>query len=150
MKKKSFLEADSLLQRVESREILMLRACYDQRKKPAGGGRRVPVSEYVKSAESGDRLCEAAELPRSRILVQNAFGNAAGQFRLNLCNGRRCGILIASGQSSFHLLHIGANATDAVAVNLCTARVATDTLFRSEEHTSELQSLMRNSYAVFC
>src|SRR3546814_8170493 len=25
-----------------------------------------------------------------------------------------------------------------------------DTLFRSEEHTSELQSLMRISYAVFC
>src|SRR3546814_6320171 len=24
------------------------------------------------------------------------------------------------------------------------------TLYRSEEHTSELQSLMRNSYAVFC
>src|SRR3546814_4878588 len=24
------------------------------------------------------------------------------------------------------------------------------TLFRSEEHTSELQSLMRSSYAVFC
>src|SRR3546814_8252078 len=27
---------------------------------------------------------------------------------------------------------------------------ATGTLFRSEEHTSELQSLMRISYAVFC
>src|SRR3546814_10636659 len=25
-----------------------------------------------------------------------------------------------------------------------------DTIRRSEEHTSELQSLMRNSYAVFC
>src|SRR3546814_4548550 len=25
-----------------------------------------------------------------------------------------------------------------------------ETRFRSEEHTSELQSLMRNSYAVFC
>src|SRR3546814_9055178 len=25
-----------------------------------------------------------------------------------------------------------------------------DVIFRSEEHTSELQSLMRNSYAVFC
>src|SRR3546814_4541197 len=25
-----------------------------------------------------------------------------------------------------------------------------DARFRSEEHTSELQSLMRNSYAVFC
>src|SRR3546814_7766736 len=27
---------------------------------------------------------------------------------------------------------------------------AIDQLFRSEEHTSELQSLMRTSYAVFC
>src|SRR3546814_18662118 len=100
MKKKSFLEADSLLQRVESREILMLRACYDQRKKPAGGGRRVPVSEYVTSAESGDRLCEAAELPRRRLLVQNPFGNAAGQFLLNLWNGRPSGLLFASRNKS--------------------------------------------------
>src|SRR3546814_5943220 len=30
------------------------------------------------------------------------------------------------------------------------AKVACPTLFRSEEHTSELQSLMRISYAVFC
>src|SRR3546814_2932305 len=29
-------------------------------------------------------------------------------------------------------------------------RVRTDGTFRSEEHTSELQSLMRISYAVFC
>src|SRR3546814_7418370 len=29
-------------------------------------------------------------------------------------------------------------------------RVATDSTNRSEEHTSELQSLMRRSYAVFC
>src|SRR3546814_9427416 len=28
--------------------------------------------------------------------------------------------------------------------------IIADTKFRSEEHTSELQSLMRNSYAVFC
>src|SRR3546814_6408149 len=28
--------------------------------------------------------------------------------------------------------------------------VASERLFRSEEHTSELQSLMRISYAVFC
>src|SRR3546814_7278081 len=31
-----------------------------------------------------------------------------------------------------------------------TAGIAVDTRDRSEEHTSELQSLMRNSYAVFC
>src|SRR3546814_10572573 len=29
-------------------------------------------------------------------------------------------------------------------------RITRDCLFRSEEHTSELQSLMRISYAVFC
>src|SRR3546814_9914420 len=29
-------------------------------------------------------------------------------------------------------------------------RAGADLLARSEEHTSELQSLMRNSYAVFC
>src|SRR3546814_4963025 len=31
-----------------------------------------------------------------------------------------------------------------------TAHGSDDRLARSEEHTSELQSLMRNSYAVFC
>src|SRR3546814_4439389 len=30
------------------------------------------------------------------------------------------------------------------------AKKETTTEYRSEEHTSELQSLMRNSYAVFC
>src|SRR3546814_9430912 len=31
-----------------------------------------------------------------------------------------------------------------------TSRVASEVALRSEEHTSELQSLMRISYAVFC
>src|SRR3546814_2542200 len=38
--------------------------------------------------------------------------------------------------------------------SLCLGRIAPQpaevSLLRSEEHTSELQSLMRNSYAVFC
>src|SRR3546814_10729110 len=33
---------------------------------------------------------------------------------------------------------------------IVSARVQSDLGFRSEEHTSELQSLMRISYAVFC
>src|SRR3546814_4295916 len=46
-------------------------------------------------------------------------------------------------------------ATTALTANAATARRASDrrsgvTRGRSEEHTSELQSLMRNSYAVFC
>src|SRR3546814_6655697 len=32
----------------------------------------------------------------------------------------------------------------------CSTRLAKALIFRSEEHTSELQSLMRTSYAVFC
>src|SRR3546814_1147030 len=37
-----------------------------------------------------------------------------------------------------------------VAPNAVTASVKRQSNFRSEEHTSELQSLMRISYAVFC
>src|SRR3546814_7574757 len=39
-------------------------------------------------------------------------------------------------------------AIDFLAGNACTTRIADAS--RSEEHTSELQSLMRISYAVFC
>src|SRR3546814_10771460 len=35
-------------------------------------------------------------------------------------------------------------------VRLCCLLLLRGPPFRSEEHTSELQSLMRNSYAVFC
>src|SRR3546814_8044455 len=35
-------------------------------------------------------------------------------------------------------------------VTQCLAETGAEILVRSEEHTSELQSLMRHSYAVFC
>src|SRR3546814_6523213 len=41
-------------------------------------------------------------------------------------------------------------AVTAGATNDPTQHIATTFVGRSEEHTSELQSLMRNSYAVFC
>src|SRR3546814_4057893 len=37
-----------------------------------------------------------------------------------------------------------------VGLTLCLDRLAIKEVMRSEEHTSELQSLMRISYAVFC
>src|SRR3546814_8962349 len=40
--------------------------------------------------------------------------------------------------------------TRVVESNIVAAGHSRDDLGRSEEHTSELQSLMRNSYAVFC
>src|SRR3546814_6217115 len=39
---------------------------------------------------------------------------------------------------------------DSVSRWRCTRRRISATIRRSEEHTSELQSLMRSSYAVFC
>src|SRR3546814_3944157 len=38
----------------------------------------------------------------------------------------------------------------AATTGLASALAATSEVMRSEEHTSELQSLMRSSYAVFC
>src|SRR3546814_6990626 len=47
-------------------------------------------------------------------------------------------------QGRFHLVHHGLDGLEAAAGD------HGDGLQRSEEHTSELQSLMRISYAVFC
>src|SRR3546814_8779465 len=44
----------------------------------------------------------------------------------------------------------GRRAVHAVAADAAAAQRAVDRTARSEEHTSELQSLMRISYAVFC
>src|SRR3546814_3309600 len=50
-----------------------------------------------------------------------------------------------------HLLVAALQRTVALAqVNGIALAIAEDLKFRSEEHTSELQSLMRISYAVFC
>src|SRR3546814_7849820 len=53
-----------------------------------------------------------------------------------------------AGERAIHFGGIVAHAFDGVA--LLGERAAEELLFRSEEHTSELQSLMRISYAVFC
>src|SRR3546814_7258640 len=52
--------------------------------------------------------------------------------------------------SSEYGLYFMLNAVSYMAGNFASGRIATRVGPRSEEHTSELQSLMRNSYAVFC
>src|SRR3546814_1845710 len=51
------------------------------------------------------------------------------------------------GISSIHLLR---TFIESAAIGTEGARVTSQGVLRSEEHTSELQSLMRISYAVFC
>src|SRR3546814_6823809 len=52
-------------------------------------------------------------------------------------------------QSRIFFAHLQAAASE-LAARQKAMKSATDNADRSEEHTSELQSLMRNSYAVFC
>src|SRR3546814_9023582 len=51
---------------------------------------------------------------------------------------------------SFHTLLVGGNPFTTSAIHALAHKRERDGGVRSEEHTSELQSLMRISYAVFC
>src|SRR3546814_7851350 len=81
-------------------------------------------------------------------------GRLVLRFVLRFPNGNPFSFERATGELSMtksHLL-IGA-AAFAVAISVSQPALAQDTAaecLRSEEHTSELQSLMRISYAVFC
>src|SRR3546814_4833155 len=85
-----------------------------------------------------DTLCPTPTLFRSRP------GLAAHEvaFRLRL----------AAGALGDHETHQAAHVVGSLFAQDAHARrpFARERLERSEEHTSELQSLMRNSYAVFC
>src|SRR3546814_8492507 len=74
------------------------------------------------------------------IMTGGAFGSVMAQF-LKLTADERKALLVA-----------GAAGGMAATFNapLASILLAVELLLRSEEHTSELQSLMRSSYAVFC
>src|SRR3546814_3692642 len=56
----------------------------------------------------------------------------------------------AEGYGRERLVYYGESLGTAVAVKLASERPPSALVLRSEEHTSELQSLMTPSYAVFC
>src|SRR3546814_1879632 len=58
--------------------------------------------------------------------------------------------LSSTQQTEINLPYITADASGPKHLNLKITRAKLEALVRSEEHTSELQSLMRISYAVFC
>src|SRR3546814_10589648 len=76
-----------------------------------------------------------APVPRRFQLVEAEAGHGAAQPRLGHLDRGAIGAEPAQEGVLHHILGIGERAEHAI---------------RSEEHTSELQSLMRNSYAVFC
>src|SRR3546814_10238122 len=85
-----------------------------------------------------------------RFFVRNSGATAVvegvGDHALEYMTGGLAVILGATGRN----LGAGMSGGTAYIYRLDRALVNREALARSEEHTSELQSLMRNSYAVFC
>src|SRR3546814_6893747 len=78
-------------------------------------------------------------------------GDAAGDFSYTDADALAIGAVTATG---FSAATNGGQALTATGVGAGTdvfvRNLIGDLVLRSEEHTSELQSLMRSSYAVFC
>src|SRR3546814_3624182 len=77
----------------------------------------------------------AALLAATPALAQQSNLEKLGQFK-------------TTGVTEFKVVEQGGANAEAIRKNL--SRIELPDGFRSEEHTSELQSLMRISYAVFC
>src|SRR3954469_810547 len=77
--------------------------------------------------ESRDTAREPREFPGGGVLVEHALGNAAGELGLDLLDRGQRLRLVASLDRSLDLLHEGADAADAGAVDFRPALVAADT-----------------------
>src|SRR3546814_8827730 len=102
-------------------------------------------------ASSAPGVCSAtgavaggAGLCGVRSAAGSGFGTAVSASR-PAASGLAAGI--GTGSAGLSIVAIGATAAGSVDLDVEVSRA---TVWRSEEHTSELQSLMRISYAVFC
>src|SRR3546814_5061571 len=80
-----------------------------------------------------------------------ADGNSSAAFGTNSIASGDYSLALGSSDQPDTGARVAAGATNGVAIgrNAAVAAAGVDAI-RSEEHTSELQSLMRTSYAVFC
>src|SRR3546814_958100 len=82
-----------------------------------------------------------------QLVAKCAGGEAAGAGGVNIDPTLVQNFGVRTAQAEIGVLEPETNVTGTLAYN---AREVAIVQPRSEEHTSELQSLMRNSYAVFC
>src|SRR3546814_4090689 len=82
-------------------------------------------------------------------VIQNSYGNISSSF-FGAKFGHHVEELLVSPMPSWVILggYVAGAVLRGLMVGIIVLCIAM--LFRSEEHTSELQSLMRISYAVFC
>src|SRR3546814_6963663 len=80
----------------------------------------------------------------------DVFDRQPAQYRESvLPDACRRRVAIEAGITDFWRKYVGLDGA-VVGIDTFGASAPIDDMMRSEEHTSELQSLMRNSYAVFC
>src|SRR3546814_6583175 len=107
------------------------------------------ISDWSSDVCSSDLLGRQARVERAGFdrLCFGVAGSDGGRQRF----GPEIGVLPIL-ELCLALVEVGGDFGDAVAilVDPCLGRRGGGFLLRSEEHTSELQSLMRISYAVFC
>src|SRR3546814_7125817 len=113
------------------------------------------ISDWSSDVCSSDLRCRAlavrgSHTVRPRIAAADHHNMLAGRRDRSARRGAHlvvaCHPLVLLGQE----LHREADARQFGTRNLQRARMLRPSGQRSEEHTSELQSLMRISYAVFC
>src|SRR3546814_10608358 len=100
-----------------------------------------------------DTLLPYTTLVRSNIaLAHPVVDQFAAPVRTDHEQGRNLALADPGGKFDEHLGAVveGANRTPRCIVAFDAVAEIEPSDIRSEEHTSELQSLMRNSYAVFC
>src|SRR3546814_7608769 len=129
------------------RHLSVVLASSPARRDPGTGTRR------DRPPHLGSRTAAARSVRRTRTVI--VFSNRPHRNELSAALRESLVALIPQleGKQRFEL-RVALNAFDIIERETVSAGAAAESermrLVRSEEHTSELQSLMRNSYAVFC
>jgi hypothetical protein len=86
-------------------------------------------TDKAESAERSNPFVETANFARCRVFVENAFRNAASQFRLHSFQSITSSHFVAGCNREFDIFDKCADAADPVCVEFGAARIATDALF---------------------
>src|SRR3546814_1914083 len=109
-----------------------------------GIGRGIAIGLAEAGADVAVNYTRGEEAAAETVAAIRALGRKAQAYQASVTDEAACAAMIASIEADFGAMSILINNAGIASRGLSVA----DT--RSEEHTSELQSLMRISYAVFC
>src|SRR3546814_4709040 len=118
-------------------------------------GQASKAGQFAKGDVHAKGAAARLEAPDPALEVLRQVGRVdhpfVEQFRSDVCDHARCSDFLAADQlDPDRLAPVDQHLFDGAFEADLDAMIAAHLRHRSEEHTSELQSLMRISYAVFC